>query len=67
MNQFTMNRRMKSMRWREDVVSEPKAHDENHQNVSFIDSSELLWEEDEVEEVLTRFGNGSFKVEDVRG
>jgi hypothetical protein len=44
-----------------------KAHDENHQNVSFIDSPEILWEEDEVEEVLTRIGNGSFKVEDACG
>jgi len=58
---------MKSMRWREEVVSKPKAHDENHQNVSFIDSPEVLWEENEVEEVLTRIGNGSFKVEDACG
>jgi hypothetical protein len=55
------------MRWREEVVSKPKAHDENHQNVSFIDSPEVLWEENEVEEVLTRIGNGSFKVEDACG
>ena len=54
-----MNRCMKSMRWREEVVSKLKAHDENHQNVSFIDSPEVLWEENEVEGVLTRIGNGS--------
>ena len=55
------------MRWREEVVLKPKAHDENHQNVSFMDSPEVLWEENEVEEVLTRIGNGLFKVEDACG